>query len=114
MSNVVLQLLYVLAGMMRSPDKRQKSHRIAPCDHVALKISKKDTQRRMRKRASKPIRCGTAVVVIISGIGVVVGLPLTTGAPVTPGVALEVPGFGATGGIGAGTAVPGVVIGVVV
>jgi hypothetical protein len=54
------------------------------------------------------------VVVIISGVGIVVELPLTTGAPVTPGVALVVPGFGAIPGIGAGTIVPGVVIGVVV
>jgi hypothetical protein len=65
-------------------------------------------QRRIRKRATKPIRCGVDVVVIMSVIGIGV-VPLTTGAPVTLGVALEVPGF-VTDGIGEGTTVLGVVI----
>jgi hypothetical protein len=65
--------------------------------------------RRIRNRASKPIRCDVEVVLSTIGIVVVGVLPSTTGAPVTPGVALVVPGFGVPG-IGAGTGLLGVVI----
>jgi hypothetical protein len=65
-------------------------------------------------RASKPIRRdGVVPVIIISGEVIMVP-PETTGAPVTAGVTLEAPpvvGVGFTAGIGAGTVVPGVIIG---
>jgi len=55
------------------------------------------------------MRCG--VDGMVSTIGIM-GAPVTTGAPVTPGVALETPlvfVVGAVIGMGAGTALPGVV-----
>jgi hypothetical protein len=61
-----------------------------------------------------PIRLVVAVVVTTSGVVMV--SPAMTGAPVTPGIAAEetlpLTGLGVTGGIGVGTAVPGVIIGV--
>jgi hypothetical protein len=77
--------------------------------------------RRMRRRASTPIRRGAvvefiaSVVVVVPVIGIISGvvLPAIAGAPTTPGVALEVPlvrgvGDGVTAGIGEGTVLPGV------
>jgi hypothetical protein len=82
------------------------------CDFPALRSSDRTHSRRMRKRASTPIRRVVPVVVIPVISGVIAVSPTTTGDPVTLGIALEVPlllGAG-MGGIGAGTAMPGVIV----
>ncbi len=91
--------------------KKTPSNR-TPCDHLALQPVSEfqcnhSTDRRIRKRASKPMRCGVDGMVSTIGIA---GAPVTTGAPVTPGVALETPlVLVVVIGMGAGTVLPGVV-----
>jgi hypothetical protein len=81
-----------------------------PATMRRLKSTNNVAQRRIRKRAKRPMRCGGDVTIIESIITGGVGVPLTTGAPVTPGVALETPSGFVVIGIGVGTPVAGVVI----